>query len=745
MRTQYHILWLATACTFATSAYAQNTQKNDTTLLPEIEVQGERPLNEQIGKSRLSSENIEQRQADNTATLLDILPGVSMSGSPRPSGQSLNIWGFGDSEDIKISLDGADKSFEKYRQGSVFIEPEILQQVTVDKGAFDPSRGNGGFGGQVRLETKSAADFLREGQQFGGLLKTSHHTNDEQWQHTGALYFRNASQTADGIIYVSDRRGNDQETPQGTRFLFSANQQRTYLLKLNHHPAENHMFTLSAIRGNHHGWEPFAAKRNDRITPPSAADVAVLGVDAAWRRRLVYRDQDDQTYSLKYRYTPANALINLTAQLTYARTLQHDKRPDNALGASAATLGNESYAAYSDLSFDVSNRSHFETGYLKHHLQVGLQSNHHKRDVWMFVKSEAGRADLNHGRYTPYYMPSGSQQQYAFYLQDEIRTGRWRITPALRYDHIRNTGRPNIAARFNNPDPAAGHDYRAVHYRLWSPSLGLTYQANDHILLFANIAQSWRAPVIDEQYEVQSANSSISGTSRNLKPERLISVRTGAIMDFKNLLTADDALQLRAMYYQLKGRDEIFKLRGIGCYEQKLHGGSISANCPAPVANNRNLPAYTIRGYEIEAYYDAPRWFASLSYSATSGYRQGSPRDPWHPGTTWLTDVAPRKATAMLGFKFPQTGVVAGWQGEFVRRQDRSPVDGDPMAGSWALPKSQGYALHGLFASYQPKQINGLTLRLTVDNVFNRRYAPYLGEQVSGVGRNVKFSASYVF
>ena len=173
-----------------------------------IEIRGQRALSTLAGQSRLTRENIDQQQADNVASLLDLLPGTSSSGSPRPGGQTLNIWGFGDNEDIKISIDGAAKNFERYRQGSVFIEPELLRQVTVDKGSFDVSRGNGGFGGAVKLESLDAKEFLREEQNVGGLLKISHHTNDEQWQTSAALFLQNNNQSWDGLLYTSVRRGH---------------------------------------------------------------------------------------------------------------------------------------------------------------------------------------------------------------------------------------------------------------------------------------------------------------------------------------------------------------------------------------------------------------------------------------------------------------------------------------------------------------------------------------------------------
>lgn len=66
------------------------------------------------GRSTLSSGLIEQKQADNVAELLNTLPGVSSAGSVRQGGQTLNIWGFGKVEDVKIIVDGSQKGFQKY-------------------------------------------------------------------------------------------------------------------------------------------------------------------------------------------------------------------------------------------------------------------------------------------------------------------------------------------------------------------------------------------------------------------------------------------------------------------------------------------------------------------------------------------------------------------------------------------------------------------------------------------------------
>ena len=53
-----------------------------------------------IGRSTLGRREIERQQANNIPSLLQTLPGVTMGGSAKPGGQTVNIWGLGDAEDV---------------------------------------------------------------------------------------------------------------------------------------------------------------------------------------------------------------------------------------------------------------------------------------------------------------------------------------------------------------------------------------------------------------------------------------------------------------------------------------------------------------------------------------------------------------------------------------------------------------------------------------------------------------------
>ncbi|HHF1770007.1 TPA: TonB-dependent hemoglobin/transferrin/lactoferrin family receptor [Haemophilus influenzae] len=721
------------------TAKQNSSNSNREELLPII-VNTNDDSNKLPGRSVLKQKNIEQQQADNAVNLINILPGVNMAGGFRPGGQTLNINGMGDAEDVRVQLDGATKSFEKYQQGSIFIEPELLRRVTVDKGNYSPQYGNGGFAGTVKFETKDARDFLQENQKIGGFLKYGNNSNNNQKTYSTALVLQNEQKNIDLLLFGSVRNAGDYKRPDNSKILFSKNNQKTGLIKVNWQISPEHLLTLSSVYGIHKGWEPFAAKR-DILPKPSSSDIMRYGTDIAWKRKLVYRDQKDENYTLKYNYLPENnPWINLSTQFSYSKTTQNDMRPKEASSGLVGSLGNQSWITYSDLTFDINNTSTFNIKTTVHELLFGLQWLKNTRNTLMYHKGKMKDKTYNYGYFQPYYMPSGRQYTQAFYLQDQIKWKNIIFSTGVRYDHINNIGQKNLASQYN--DISVGHNYSQKNYNGWSYYLGLNYDINHYLSLFTNFSRTWRAPVIDEQYETQYSKASVSATSLNLEKEMINQTRVGGIITLNHLFQENDAFQFRATYFYHRGKNEIFKTRGVNCVGNAADTKYV---CPKPIGNYRNLPGYVIQGAELEAYYQSTYLFGELTYSYVKGKRDTSPRNPWGKTSTWIAEIPPRKATATLGFNIPKYNFTAGWRAEFVRRQDRSPLSSDPKAGYWSLPASRGYSLHNLFLSWSPAKIKGMNIKITVDNLFNRAYNPYLGELASGTGRNIKFSLSQKF
>lgn len=483
---------------------------------------------------------------------------------------------------------------------------------------------------------------------------------------------------------------------------------------------------------------------------PTEKEIKDYGIDVAWKRKLVYRDQKDESYSLKYRYLPENnKWINLSVQLSYSKTEQNDTRHEKVTSSLLGTLGNKSWITYSDLTFDISNTSTLNIGRAEHELLFGLQWLKNTRNTLMYHKMKMNDKNYNYGYFQPYYMPSGRQYTQAFYLQDQITWKNIIFSTGVRYDHINNIGQKNFAPRYN--DISLGHNYSQKNYNGWSYYLGLNYNVNHYLSLFTNFSRTWRAPVIDEQYETQFLNKtqdrrvSVSATSLNLEKEMINQTRVGGIITLNHLFQENDAFQFRTTYFYHRGKNEIFKTRGVNCVDNAADTNNDV--CPKKIIGNyRNLPGYVIQGAELEAYYQSTYLFGELTYSYVKGKRDTSPRNPWGKTSTWIAEIPPRKATATLGFNVPKYYLTVGWRAEFVRRQDRSPSSGDPKASYYlSLPASRGYSLHNLFLSWSPAKIKGMNIKITVDNLFNRAYNPYLGELASGTGRNIKFSLSQKF
>ena len=716
-----------------------------------------------VGKSTMTQTEINRYQANNIPSLLATLPGINLGGSLKPGGQTINIWGMGEAEDVQMTVDGATKSgFERYKQGTIFIEPELIKRLEVEKGPHDFRTGNGGFGGVVHMETKDAPDLLEEGKDVGAMLKYGYSSNDHQQVYSGAAYGRTEDGRADALVYYTKRDGDDMKLADNMpnpgnvypvnplRLPNTAQDLDAQLLKLNLHLTDEHSVGMSYSRSNNYLWVPFSAVSYP--APPSQANIDKYGFDIASRRYLANRSTIDTTWSAKYNYEPVdNPLVDLEVKYSHSNTEQTDKRGEQAF-VQPTTGGRKMETGYTDDMLQIENVSLFASGPLDHVLTTGVQFRKHQRDVNMWMPGTSYEVEkYNYGHYQPNFMPAGKVDTNSFYIQDAITLANFTLTPSIRYDHVRNRGQENDAPYYNHPE--LGHDYSDKTYTGWSPRLSAFWKITPQTALFADFSKTWRAPVIDEQYEVQGLGNRTS-SSLNLNPERITGWRAGNITTFDQIFGDNDHALIRTTLFSNKIDDEIFKATGVGCAAQTA-AGSMSKDCgSAPMPNYRNIGSVTIKGFEIESFYDATYLFGSLSYAWMTGKHQGAYTNPWGPDV-WARDVPAPKWVAVLGTKIPAWDARVGWKGEFVRKTDRLPSDkygAGPLTALgdryWDQYPNDGYNVQGLFANWKPTQpyLKGTEVNLTVDNLFNKSYRPMLsGENAYSQGRNAKVSVTRFF
>ncbi|WP_017905998.1 TonB-dependent receptor [Pseudomonas asplenii] len=719
-----------------------------------------------VGRSTLTRNDIERAQPSNIPSLLSTLPGISMGGSMKPGGQTINIWGLGDAEDVPLTVDGATKSsFERYQQGTIFIEPELIKSIEVEKGPHSPETGNGGFGGTVHMETKDAPDLLEDGRNSGAMVKYSYASNNHEQTYSGATYGRTDDGKIDGLVFLTQRDGGDMklaEAPPNPNNQYPVNPKRipntaqdldAMLLKLNLNLTDEQSLKLSYSRSNSERWTPFSAQSYP--TPPTASNIRLYGYEGALKRMLANRETIDTTWSGKYEYKPLdNPLVDLKIKYSESNTDQTDERNATAF-FSLATGGRKMDTDYRDRELEIKNTSLFDTGSLQHALTVGTQIRKHARETEMWMPGNTyNTARYNYGHFQPGFMPHGKVDANAFFIEDAVTLGDFTLTPSLRYDHVRNRGEANDAPYYSNPDPAIGHDYSDRTYTGWSPRLAAFWRVTPTQGLYANYSKTWRAPVIDEQYEVQGLGSR-TATSVDLDPERITALRFGSISNFSKLLTDNDDLMVRTTFLHNRIEDEIFKATGVGCENQAINGGTISTACPpGPMSNYRNVGGTTIKGFEVESFYDSSYLFGQLSYSYLTGKRDNPYTNPWGP-SVWARDIPPAKWVVLLGTKIPSLDARVGWQGVYVRKTDRVPSDkyssgpgtsvGDAFYDQY---ENDSYVVQSLFAQWKPQQrhLKGTEVNLTVDNLMNRNYRPELsGDRAYSVGRNLKVSLTRYF
>lgn len=732
---QYHFIG-ETTVKLQIPSTAMSADTDGATNLSTISVMNNAPfVSPGMNTAELDAKAIERAQSSSLRDLVSKIPGVSGTGGVRLEGQTVAMRGFTRQSDVRILLDGAPKNFERYDQGTVFIDPELLKRVEVMKGANSVRHGNGGFGGTISMESKTARDMLPQGQNWGFWGKTGYETANKQFVETGVLYGMSdfgGPITYDGLVSGTWRKSDNMRVGGGEVYDASNGELTTFTANVGAE-YDGHELRGSVIYGSSANWGPPAAIRGQLAL--SDYSIKTYGYEQARLRLLSWREMDDFTSTLKYSYTGDSDLVNIKSLLAYSQVSQHGTRPAiPGFNPTGSLGGNENDTQYTDIKFEIENTSNFDLGGLSHMANYGIQYHYGDRDVWMFEKGRATDPSYNYGYYAPWILPEGTQKTISAFFRDEISlTDTFRITPGLRYDHVRSQGVPNLAPRYNNP--SAGHDYSAISHDGFTPALSMEWDATPDTKLYANWAYAMRTPNIDEIYSTQSADTKASKTSRNLDVERNNNINVGINQMFDDVLSDGDSLRLGLEGYYNHVSNPVTRRTGTA---------NLAGLPYASVPFYWNTPSYQIWGFEASAHYETDLLFADLGMSWMNGRRKGSLGNVYGRNT-YARDLFPLTVDTQLGFKLADYDLSFGWNAQFVDNQDKTSRNIDSTNSRKATP---GYAVHGLFLDWTPKDgfMKGGEVHVALDNMFDKKYSPYLMDGITAMaGRNFKISISRKF
>jgi len=743
--------------------------------------------------NRIELEGLRRIQASDVFETVRDMPGVSVEGGPRTSGKSFSIRGFSSNEDVLVQIDGVTQNFEKYRYGSgVDIEPELLKAVTVYRGGAATAQSAGYIGGAVRMETKSASDFLEDDQRYGSQAKVGYLTNND-----GQLYSLTGYGAplgfADALFNVTKRHTNDYALPDGSRFPDSAEGQLSGLGKVT---LQQDDLRFQAVQrySEDSGREPFD------IT----GGISGIGGD-------VLRSSTEQSTAFNSTWDPASDLVAAEAALGFiAKSVIDEGSAIAGVDVDGNAIGRDDFT-YQIWTVNAANTATFELLGTRHLLSAGVQANRERRF--------AERTNLNGVGPNP-AQPSGEKRFHALHADQRVEWGLLSAEAGLRHDWYRvapgQDGRALLRAR--GLDESIRFDRSSPHY-----GVGLRLGPAD---IFYRWSRTFRAPLLDEYFArgsfsscfefthftpapvqpslelpapplapdigdfadvfdflaaldlynnvllpayLAALNTALTDFNAALiafqtaqlaylddplaqpnafcgdlyKPETAVSREAGFTLAFDALWYADDHLDLKFTYYDMRVRDLLESIF------ENARTGEISQ------------PGREVRkGFEVELHYAAgERWFADFTLGTLDGYFQynffadnvdESVAALGNPGTTPLFNQPADALSIILGIR-PLADLELGHRLRAVaaRTVTVGVVDNCP-GGLFTNPvcnilgEQAGYITSNFFAAWQPRP--GLDLRLTVDNALNKEYAlagfgGALG--ATAPGRDVRLTLSY--
>lgn len=786
------VLSCALCAHFAPPAVAADADEDEVIAVDEaVEVIGRTPVSPRSAAdsaTTISRETIERRQATDFYDLIGESAGVAIDGGPRASGKSISIRGFTDNEDIITRIDGATQNFEKYRYGSSLeLDPDLVRQVEILRGAATITEGAGALGGVVLAETLRAGDLLDPGQRFGARGRGGYTTNDDGKQGSLSAYGR-PWRWLDLLASATTRETNSFERPDGTRMPNSAESIWSGLLK-------------STLLSDYGAFEAIHRRGDAERLEPFDATGGAPGLFGNVRRHTT-----DASTVLRYRSDGGPDWWH--AGLTLGHT---DKElidlPIDADGVETGVIDDSDYDIW---TFDLRNDVLHRIGPVSGKLRLGIQGNREARMVL--------RTNMN-GRQVNDMQPPGEKIAWGAVLLETLKWGDFEVNGGARLDRY-DVQAKATSAQFLR---AQGLEVEAGFSRL-SPATSLTWTPRQGPLsLFYSYSQAFRAPLVDEYFTIGSlsrcqsfsryvqpplpptapptsfnevpptpssypnfadflaaldrfnaaldaflaaidryindVNTYVDVTlpayqsnpnaadhalcGADYKPELSFTHEVGAAYEWADLLSPGDELRARLVHYRMR-------------VEQLLE--SIYQDSVTGAVNQFGVEHR--RGYELELDYDSERWFAQLALSLLEGetdlrYFDNNRNDRVARNSTAadrgpqpLHSVPADRLNVTMGHRWPSRNLELGYRLQAI--DSRLVVSGTKPGcptGIFVLPAcnvigtQSGYVLHGAFLRWRPNR--HVTLGVTGENLGNHEYlltgfAGGLG--ATAPGRDVRMS-----
>ncbi len=475
MRAQLQMMRLwGTASGLSLMAAAAWGQEQDDGFLGTLELgesKREIQTDTAVPVTNIDQEEINDRQANTVAELIDSVPGVTLVNGSTPQGSGINIRGFGANgtfgtdQKVLVLIDGATTGGEElYRIGNqLFTDPQLYKSVSVIRGTVGSFEyGSGVVGGVVQLETKDASDFTGGEPGFRFRQTLEGYSNGNGFASSSILAWQPTEQ-AEFLLNYTYRDQDIQQDGNGQDIGNSAFTLPSFLAKGKYSFGDNLEHSLTA------SWNQSQSEERDVPYDSFGTTSDAFG--------NVDRDIDTKIAVLRYQYRPAgNDLIDLDVNLSYS-----DQTIDSSYVEGSSSLEGTPFFPsiraladadhqYETTKLTVKNASYFQTGNVTHDLRTGIEF-------------------INRDRLDAASAPGGTDRRIAVFAVDDMQIGdQLTITPALRYETQDIKGNSDAT-----PPANASYDNSAL-----MGGISARYEFASGFAIFGGGAYTESLPIIDD-------------------------------------------------------------------------------------------------------------------------------------------------------------------------------------------------------------------------------------------------------
>ena len=674
-----------------------------------VYVTAEKQLQQSLGVSRISKDDIDKRPAVNDISeFVRTMPGVNLTGNTatgqRGNKRQIDLRGMGP-ENTLILIDGKPvnsrqserismRGERNTRGDSNWVPVEEIESITVLRGPAATRYGSGAMGGVVNIVTKKVSKEFKgqvnlyanqpQDSKEGATRRIGFNLSGPIIQDTlGFRIYGNLNKTEPDAADINAGHGNDSAAGvEGVR-----NKDIAGRLQWKISPAQTLILDSSYSRqGNIYNGDT-------QNSNPRSALVNSLADSKAETARL-YRSAYSLTHDGAWEWGDTKNVIS------YERTVNSHLPEGLAGGPEGSYTGLDFVQSrLKNLRFSSEANIPFKLG-VDNVLTVGAEFTDSKLDDPASNSQgfkDQGKTDVFDG-ISAVRGGKASQRNWAAYVEDNISlTDKTHLIPAIRFDH--------------NSDSGSN----------WSPALNFSHQIGENWLVKGGIARAYKAPNLYQTNpdfilytRGQGCPIDAPGSVRcyymgnnNLKPETSINKEIG--LEFNK-----NGWQASATYFHNAYRNKI------------VIGENIIAtsNIGNWLLQWENTPKATISGIEgnlVIPLHDTLKWSNNFTYMHKSEDYQGNPLSlvPKHTLNSTLSWTPNERFDANLTFThYGRTKP----RGVAINKLEQN---GNPRAGVAALSSEHSqtqvgsYGIWGINAGYNWNK--RVAVRGGVSNLFNKK------------------------